>query len=103
MMDDVGVKSVASLVPADVPLPPRLANVDPDDVGKPFSQLASSLGDSMSQPQSTFNRFDEIDIPPYDLRSTKRLRLSSRPTAEGQRIRTLGRRPERFLENANPM
>ena len=32
MMDDVGVKSVASLVPADVPLPPRLANVDPGDV-----------------------------------------------------------------------
>ena len=41
-----------------------------------------------------------IDPDPI-LRSTKRLRLSSRPTAEGQRIRTLGRRPERFLENAN--
>ncbi|KAI5450998.1 serine palmitoyltransferase component [Naganishia albida] len=31
------------------------------------SQLASSLGNSMSKPQSTFNRFDEIDIPPYEL------------------------------------
>lgn len=37
--------------------------------GKPLSSshLASTLGDSMSQPQSTFNRFDEIDIPPYEL------------------------------------
>ncbi|KAJ9107764.1 hypothetical protein QFC20_003709 [Naganishia adeliensis] len=31
------------------------------------SQLASSLGNSMSKPQSTFNRFDEIDIAPYEL------------------------------------
>ena len=37
--------------------------------GKPVSasHLASTLGDSMSRPQSTFNRFDEIDIPPYEL------------------------------------
>lgn len=35
--------------------------------GLSSSQLASSLGNSMSQPQSTFNRFDEIDIAPYEL------------------------------------
>jgi hypothetical protein len=32
--------------------------------GKPFSQLASSLGDSMSQPQSTFLVPADVPLPP---------------------------------------
>jgi hypothetical protein len=35
--------------------------------GLSASQLASSLGNAMSQPQSTFDRFDQIDIAPYEL------------------------------------
>ncbi|KAJ9112067.1 hypothetical protein QFC22_006363 [Naganishia vaughanmartiniae] len=35
--------------------------------GTASSRLASSLGHAMSQPLSTFNRFDEIDIAPHEL------------------------------------